>query len=220
MPRTSRRLRNSCLVLAAAGGLLLASHPPGMAADAVPGVQIAEVGGQRVVDGQVPETVSGAVDVTGTANPAQPPNPKPLVADAGDSAFVAVGDRAVLLGTGYGGSGRYEFAWSAEHGKLVDPQASSTELDTDGVEPGTYPVTVKVTDTAGNTATDTVKVVVYRAATLTLLDETKPDATPGTVASGETVDFTVDVPATQRELTVDMSFGEAANDYDLEVRDP
>ncbi|WP_111132374.1 S8/S53 family peptidase [Micromonospora deserti] len=167
--------------------------------------------------------MSGTVPVAGTADlsaTAPAPAPAPLVADAGDSEFVAAGERAVLLGSAYGGTAPYQFSWSSPNGKLIGPDASSTELDTTGLAAGSYPVTLTVRDAAGKSASDVVRVAVYQASKRTLLDRTESDLTPGTVATGERLEFGFTVPAGTRRITVDLSFSNALNDYDLEVHDP
>ena len=77
--------------------------------------------GQDRLEGSRAGTLSGSVTVRGSATvgtSTAPPAPaaKPLVADAGDSSFVAAGASAWLLGTGFGGIEPYTFAWSAAAG--------------------------------------------------------------------------------------------------------
>ncbi|HCT76523.1 MAG TPA: hypothetical protein DGT23_08030 [Micromonosporaceae bacterium] len=203
--------------------MLVLSMTSGVQAAASSSVVIKKVGGQTVKRGQVPSPLSGNVTATGTAVPSSTPPapaPKPLVADAGDSPFVALGDRAVLLGSAFGGSAPYRFAWSTKNGTLIGADNSSAELDTTGLSAGTYEVSLTVTDQAGAGATDVVRVVVYPSSVRTLLDETRTDLTPGTVATGERLEFGFSVPSGTRRLTVDLSFTVAVNDYDLEVYDP
>lgn len=197
--------------------------PTGVAAAAPSTIQIKTVAGQTVKNGKVPSPVSGDVTVTGTAAPQTPiadPAPRPLVADAGDSPFVAAGERAILLGAAYGGTAPYAFAWSSAHGSLIGADQSSAELDTTGLAAGTYEVSLAVTDAAGTRVSDEVLVAVYHTATQTLLDRTETDLTPGTVVTGERIEFGFTVPSGTSRLTVDLTFTSALNDYDLEVYDP
>ncbi|TDB76752.1 S8 family serine peptidase [Micromonospora sp. KC723] len=203
---------------------LIVATPPGTAGAVTSAtVTVATVGGNPVKNGRVSAPLSGTVAVAGRANPSATipaPSPTPLVADAGDSAFVAAGERAVLLGSAYGGTAPYQFTWSSPNGKLVSPDASSTELDTAGLAAGSYPVTLTVRDAAGKSSSDSVRVVVFRSGQTTLLDRTDSDLTPGTVATGERLEFGFTVPTGTRRITVKLSFTNAANDYDLEVYDP
>ncbi|MDP9405120.1 MAG: S8 family serine peptidase, partial [Actinomycetota bacterium] len=130
------------------------------------------------------------------------------------------GEQAQLLGAGYGGSAPYSFAWKSEHGKLVGADAATAALDTTGLAAGRYTVSLAITDAAGNTASDTVVVVVYEEAERTLLAESKADTTPGVTGTGAAVKFPVEVPAGTSSITVDLTWGVAANDYDLRVLDP
>ncbi|MGW2563660.1 S8 family serine peptidase [Streptomyces sp. NPDC001514] len=207
--------------------LLVASFPQAAAgtAAAVDGadVTVATAGGEQVVDGEVRQPLSGTVDVTGTARagtPGGPSAPAPLHADAGDSAFVAAGEQAVLVGSAYGGTAPYTWAWTTDHGKVIGPDAASAALDTMGLAAGTYELRLAVTDARGGTATDTVKVVVTDETTAQLLDETKQDTTPGVFPTGSTVEFPFTVPAGVRSLDVTLSWRTSAQDYDLRVTDP
>ncbi|MQA62562.1 MAG: S8 family serine peptidase [Actinophytocola sp.] len=211
-------LRTSIAALAALS-LLLNPAAASAADNAGPAVQIADVGGQQVVDGKVSGPVSGEVDVTGSADTTQPAEPQPLVADAGDSPFVAVGDNAVLLGSGYGGAAPYEFAWSAEDGELADTDSSSTELDTTGLSTGTYPVTLTVTDSAGKSTSDTVLVAVYEQETAMLLETTHEDLVPGLTGVGQ-LEFRFDVVENTKRLDAKLSWTNELNDYDLFLEDP
>ncbi|MEU2612990.1 S8 family serine peptidase [Micromonospora sp. NPDC007271] len=202
---------------------LLLTGPPAAAA-ATPAsatIKINTVDGKPVRQGKISTPLSGAVTVAGTADPsATPPAPAPLIADAGDSAFVAAGDRAVLLGSGYGGTAPYQFSWSSQYGKLLSADAASTELDTTNLAAGSYQVTLTVRDAAGKSASDTARVVVYQPSQATLLDQTRSDLTPGTTVTGDRLEFGFTVPAGTRRITTDLSFTSPVNDYDLELYDP
>ncbi|MBA2950831.1 S8 family serine peptidase [Streptomyces himalayensis] len=211
--------------LAATASLVLAASLLPAAAAAADGsdVRVTTVGGQEVVDGTVPQPVSGSVDVTGTARTGSrgaAPAPAPLHADAGDSSFVAVGQKAVLLGSAYGGTAPYSWAWTAERGTISGADSASTSFDTTGLDAGTYEVRLTVTDAAGGTVSDTVKVVVVRETTAELLNETKADPTPGVFPTGQAVEFPFDVPSGVASLDVTLSWTTTAQDYDLRVADP
>ena len=156
---------------------------------ATPAITIDSVGGQAVRDGAIKDPLSGTVEVRGSATlgaPAGgPPAASPLVADAGDSPFVPAGSKATLIGAGWGGQEPYAYAWTTSAGAIAEGETSATALlDTAGVAPGTITATLRVTDAAGQTATDTVKVVISRASTPTLLDETKADPVIANVGIG------------------------------------
>lgn len=193
----------------------------GMAATAAD-VAIQSVGGQSVRDGRVARPVSGDVEVAGTATTAASGTPAvpALVADAGDSGFVATGETAVLNGIGFGGAAPYTFAWSASAGKLTDAASAMAKFVATDLAPGTYDVALKVTDRLGQTATDTVKMVVFAPQSSTVLDEDGIDQPPGAVAVGWVASFPFTVAAHTRRLTADLSFGEASSDYALRVVDP
>src|SRR5687768_349617 len=123
---------------------------------AEPRLSIDSVGGKQVVNGTIQGTLSGKVLVQGTAIPGgvnqPPPQPIPLVADAGDSGFALAGERITLLGAGFGGKEPYRFAWISPVGTLEGADAPTAQLITDGVAPGAYDIRLTVTDSAGATA--------------------------------------------------------------------
>ena len=156
--------------------------------------------------------------------PAAATTTAPLLADAGDSAFVGAGGLATLIGNGYGGSGPYRFAWTAPAGAgtlRIGDQASAA-LDTTGAQPGRHVVSLTVTDASGATATDDVVVVVAGPAgePTAVFAQTVADPTPGTFATGSAREFPVTVPEGLASLTVALTWANAANDYDLVLRDP
>ncbi|HET7676372.1 MAG TPA: S8 family serine peptidase [Candidatus Limnocylindrales bacterium] len=213
---SSLRTRVAVAVVAA---LLL----PGAALGAMPTVTITSVGGQPVVDGEVARPVSGSVAVEGTASlngATTQPVVKPLVADAGGSPFIAAGGTGTLLGAGYGGSEPYTFVWSSPVGTIQGADAPTAQLDTTGVAPGTYTISLTVTDAAGRSASDTVKARVYETESAVLLDQTKSDTTPGTFAAMTSVEFPFVVPAGTQQIDVRLSWGIPANDYDMRLLDP
>jgi hypothetical protein len=190
-------------------------------------ITIDAVGGRKIASGEVKGTLSGQVLVQGAAipgNAAPAPDPvaKPLVADAGDSGFTASDSFTTLLGAGYGGVEPYRFAWSASAGTIDGADAPTAQLRTAGLAPGTYDVTLSVTDSAGSTASDTKKVVVYAPVEATLLDETRRDATPGVLSVGApgTINFEFDVPVNTAGFHVHVEWASEVNDYDLRVLDP
>ncbi|HKY52839.1 MAG TPA: hypothetical protein VJM08_00980, partial [Anaerolineales bacterium] len=116
---------------------------------AAPTLTIDTVGSKTVANGEVKGTLKGNVLVQGTAipstaGPTPPPQPKPLVADAGDSGFAAAGNRITLLGAGYGGKEPYTFAWSSPVGTLEGANAPTAQIVTDHVTPGTYEVRLTI----------------------------------------------------------------------------
>lgn len=210
-------------IVAMAASLLLVP-----VADAATGtLSVSSVGGQAVTDGRVADPVSGPVEVQGSASVAdgagEPPAATPLIADAGDSQFVAAGNDATLAGMAFGGASPYAFAWSTPVGAIAEGADSATALlDTTGVAPGTYDLSFTVTDAEGAVATDTVKVVVARTTTATALDQTRVDATPGLLGTGQpgNLDFPFTVaPGTDR-IDVTATWTVPANDYDLALVDP
>lgn len=148
---TRRALRMRIVPLLAALSLLVTPGAAQAAERTAPAIEIGTVDGQSVRKGRVATPLSGEVTVTGTASPssAAADEQQALVADAGDSPFVARGDRAILLGSAYGGTAPYAFAWSTRDGELIGPHSASTELDTTGLAPGIYEVSLMVTDAAG-----------------------------------------------------------------------
>ncbi|HWG55699.1 MAG TPA: S8 family serine peptidase [Gaiellaceae bacterium] len=187
-------------------------------------ITITSVAGQPVVKGSVQHPVSGTVDVRGTAALAtadeETPAARPLVADAGDTPFVATGESATLLGAGFGGAEPYTFAWSATSGELVGGNSPTAQLR--GLAAGTHVATLTVTDAAGTTATDTVKVVVYERQQRTLLDKTHLEPTPGALSTGVpgVVKFPFTVPVGTMRIDAKLTHVVPANDWDLALVDP
>ncbi len=231
--RRPRRRRAAALTttLAAAltAGLLAAATAPVSAAPGVSSpasdVTIDSVGGASVAGGQAKSPLTGTVPVSGTATTAdgpaaEPAEPAPLVADAGDSPFVKSGEQGPLMGAGYGGTEPYTFAWTSGPGSIDGADAPTAAFDATGVPAGRYPVTLTVTDFDGATSSDQVVVVVYEQGEQTLLEESREDATPGATGVSEPIDFPFEVPAGVTSMTVDVTWEVPANDYDLVVLDP
>jgi len=210
--------------LVAGIALILAVSSAALAATAT--LSIDSVGGQPVSGGKVRNPLSGTVNVAGRASLQDAGAPSsgttPLVADAGDSPFVAVGDPATLMGVGFGGAEPYTFAWSAEAGTLTGADAPTAELDTTGLAAGLYTASLRVTDSAGATASDTVEVVVFTAEEQTLLDETRLDPTPGVLSTGApgVHEFPFEVGRGTIRIDAVMTHLVATNDYDLKLFDP
>jgi len=221
-PRTGSHRTLRGLAAAAVAVLMLAG--PTLAA--TPSIAITSVGGQSASGGSVKDPVSGTVTVNGTSagSGGGAPAPKPLVADAGDSSFVKIGQPALLVGAGFGGVEPYTFAWSAGSGAIEAKDAPTASFDTTGLAPGTYTVNLRITDQAGKTATDTVKVAVYDPAPTTIFNQSKNDATPGVLSNGiggtGNVEFQFTVPAGLTTMDVTGSWTLPVNDYDLRLVDP
>ena len=191
-----------------------------------PRLTIDSVAGKDVVDGRIQGTLSGKVLVQGTALPAgvdpTEPQPKPLVADAGDSGFALAGERITLLGSGFGGKEPYSFLWSSPVGTIEGADAPTAQLITNGVAPGAYDLSLTVTDSAGATANDTVKVRISAAQSVVLLDQVKAATTPGVLSGGApgVIEFPFTVPPHTTNMAVHIEWGLAVNDFDLSVYDP
>ncbi|MGH3442802.1 MAG: S8 family serine peptidase [Nitriliruptorales bacterium] len=144
----------------------------------------------------------------------------PLVADAGDSAFVPVGDHVVLHGTSFGGTAPYAHSWSTEAGTVAAPDNPTAVIATDDLEPGTYTATLTVTDAAGASASDTVVFVVYEPALEVLFDEDGIENLPGLVAVAFFARRTFTVPEDTAVMTAELTFGVERSDYELRRVDP
>ena len=206
---------------------LVASLVAGPAANAgTASITIDGVGGRRIADGEVKGTLFGKTLVSGSAIPGavapSAPVARPLVADAGDSPYVASGSPATLLGAGFGGTEPYAFSWTTTAGTLTGASAATAQVDTTGVAPGTYSAALTITDAAGATASDAVKFVVFATESATLLDETRADLTPGVLGTGApgVLEYRFDVPANTLRIEVRLTWSLGTNDYDLRVLDP
>ena len=199
----------------------------GLPAGAATQLTIDDVAGLTPSNGTIPGPLDGPVTVKGTADIDEAAGrlvdkgDDRLVADAGDSPFVEEKGLATLLGTGFGGTAPYSFRWSTEDGKLIGPDAATAQVNTKGLDPGQYTASLRITDAKGATATDTVEFVVYPERDRTeIFNETEADNTPGTAADGSSYDFPFTVEAGLESITVNLTWANPANDYDLEVLDP
>lgn len=218
------QLRIAAARVAATALVISILSGPSLAATA--SIEIDRVGGKRVVAGEVRGSLSGRVLVQGSAVPgaAAPTGSvaKPLVADAGDSAYAAAGAPVTLLGAGFGGAEPYSFSWTSTAGTLEGASGATAQVTTTGVAAGTYTASLTITDSAGATASDTVKFLLYDVVPSTLLDETKADGTPGVLGVGApgTINFPFAVPAGTSKFDVLVSWGNSLNDYDIRVNRP
>jgi hypothetical protein len=208
----------------AVAGLLLVTGP---ILAATPSIAVTSVGGQSASGGSVKDPLSGTVTVAGTSAGSGGSGGqavKPLVADAGDSSFVKIGQPALLVGAGFGGVEPYTFAWSAASGSIEGASAPTASLNTTGLAAGTYTVSLRVTDQAGTSATDTVKIAVYDPTPVTIFNQSKNDATPGVLSNGiggpPSVEFQFAVSAGLTTMDVTGSWTLPVNDYDMRLVDP
>lgn len=216
-------VRSHLRVIAIVALASLLTAGPGLAGTA--SITIDGVGGRKIVNGEVKGTLFGKTLVSGSAVPgASAPSglatPKPLVADAGDSSYVQTGKPAILLGAGFGGTAPYTFAWSSPVGTLEGADAPTAQLTTTGVAPGSHDVSLSVTDSAGATATDTVKIRVFDVST-TVVTKRETDLFPGIVGVlPATLNFPFDVAVNTDRVDIRVTWLNKTNDYDLRVLDP
>ena len=223
MSRQSLAARTIRGLAAAATALFLLA---GQSLAATPSISVTSVGGQSVSGGAVKNQLSGTVTVNGTSSGSGggAPAAKPVVADAGDSSFVKVGQPALLVGAGFGGVEPYTFSWTTANGSIDGANAPTASFNTTGLAPGTYTVNLRITDQAGASATDSVKIAVYDPAPTTIFNQSKNDATPGVLSNGiggtGNVEFQFTVPAGLQHMDVNASWTLPVNDYDLRLVDP
>ncbi|HZN13810.1 MAG TPA: S8 family serine peptidase [Acidimicrobiales bacterium] len=223
------------LVRQVAAGLAAITLAATTVSAAGPSIAVSTVGGQAVQNGSIANPVSGTVNVTGTTSPngATTPAAKPLVADAGDSSFVKIGQPALLVGAGFGGVEPYTFAWTAAAGTIEGADAPTSSWNSVGLAAGTYTVSLRVTDQRGVSATDTVKISIFDPVPVTIFNQSKNDALPGVLSIGVDgqgyVEFQFTVPAGLPSMDVTASWTLAAqaqppvaagNDYDMRLVDP
>lgn len=99
--------------------------------------------------------------------------PGPLTAEAGPDLSVGIGQTVVLGGGADGGSGGTTFSWSPATG-LSNPNVAQPTFTATTIGVTVFTLTVK--DSAGNTATDSMRV---ETAQLPLLAEAGPDLSTG-----------------------------------------
>lgn len=181
-------------------------------------------------------TISGqhrqAIELEGTATGITTSAPAPsLIADAGDSSFVGLGDLVTLHGIANNADGDVTFAWSVagDDSAFDDASLPSPSLDTSGFAAGDLVVTLATTDDTG-TATDTVTLFLYEQVSAVLLDETQDtlvglpeetaDPSLGGLVDGESYDYDVTVPAGASNLRFTVGWSDDVNDYDMYVDTP
>jgi hypothetical protein len=224
-PRSTRTGTRTLRALGtAAAGLLLIAGP---ILAATPSIAVTSVGGQSVSGGSVKDPLSGTVTVAGTSagsGGSSGQATKPLVADAGDSSFVKIGQPALLVGAGFGGVEPYTFAWTAPSGSIEGANAPTASFSTTGLGASTYTVNLRITDQAGASASDTVKIAVYDPTPTTIFNQSKNDATPGVLSNGiggtGSVEFQFTVLAGLTTMDVTGSWTLPVNDYDMRLVDP
>jgi hypothetical protein len=195
-------------------------------AGATAAISVTSVGGQAVKSGAVKDPLSGSVNVRGSATLGTSGSgggavaSTPLVADAGDSSFVKIGQPAYLVGAGFGGVEPYTFAWTTTRGTIEGADAPTAAFGTAGLAAGAYPISLRVTDATGASATDTVTIAIYDPNPTVLLDTTVADSTPGTLLDGSEIRFPFSVPAGTLRIDATISWSIPANDYDAILLDP
>jgi subtilase family protein len=148
-----------------------------------------------------------------------------LIADAGDSAFVQAGEAVSLGGMAWGGASPYRFAWSfgGATSRFTRPTSEGTIFKTDGLKAGDHTVTLKVTDSDGAVARDTVRFRVYSVtATKTILHKSgsvvygAPDETvvdPGTGSpDGSTQEYPFTLASGIRAIDLTLKWADPVND--------
>jgi hypothetical protein len=192
---------------------------PGMAAAAGPqgSIRISTVGGKAIKGSSLSTKLKGSVAVKGTSSlrPTEAPV-APLVADAGASAFVRIGYPRALLGSAWGGTPPYTYAWSTPIGEIKGADSPTAQLiAAQGTAAGVYALSLTVHDAAGRTSSDTVNAVLYNADETTLLDDQVLDLQPGTFINDDKILYDVPVPAGMDYIRADVSWLVDANDYDV-----
>jgi hypothetical protein len=211
-------------LLAVAAGFVIA---PSSAFDR--SVAVTSLNGQAPNEARPPRIPGQTLTVDGTAR-AVPP----LLADAGDSAYVTAGSPITVTGIAGFGRSPYTYSWTAADGsaaRFADATKPNTTFDTSGLK-GPQTLRFTVTDAAGQTATDTVNVVVADATTATVLDETRTTTDPAIgglgsdeEAGGKHYPFAI-APGTtdlHLELSWEQSYKTGVVDlrgFDLTVDDP
>ncbi|HVL90906.1 MAG TPA: S8 family serine peptidase [Actinomycetota bacterium] len=181
-----------------------------------------------------------AVIAPAGAASAPPPQGRALVADAGDSAFLAEGMAHGLSGMAWGGRAPYRFSWSGPGGtaRFTDAAAASTAFDTRGLKSGDYMLSLSVRDAAGRSARDSVKIRVFETKPRTILEEsdTPPFGLPDEMIlghgadspDGQTREYPFSLPAGLLRLDLNLEWDTyvgalgvyGVNDYDLYVEGP
>lgn len=164
-----------------------------------------------------------------------------LVADAGDSAFLAEGTAHGLSGMAWGGTAPYRFSWSGPGGtaRFTDAESASTAFDTRGLTGGDYVLTLAVRDAAGRGARDTVKIRVFETKPRTIFEasDTPPLGVPDELLfhpeagspDGQTKEYPFSLPAGLLRLELHLEWDThytdplglvGVYDYDLYIDAP
>lgn len=214
-------------VVALVVAMLFAASPTAQAAS--PGVTVSSVNGHK--SSREMSLKRGKLSVRGTTRglPA-------LVADAGDSAFVRVGDPVHVAATTANATNPITYEWSYDGAstRFATPHSVSTTFDTKGLPQGPVRLRLSVRDGRGVRATSSVLMFLYQLVTTT-------STTEGTIGPGEnyqlgytdtrTVPYSVKAGTVATDLTLDWEdpnpaaalpdpVGPPLSDLDLYVQDP
>lgn len=217
---------------------VLAAAP---AAAEFPSVTIDSINGESAASGSIKKGVKDTLNVSGSAESIPPATP--LVADAGDSSFVEIGDPANVSGLAFNGEEPYTFNWShaGSSTRFTDPHSQTTTFDTAGLTQGIKTIELTVSDGGGQSVTDTVQLFLYEVTTRTVRDVTQTvspgvpeefvDLSLGGSVDGQSQEFSFKVDPEAFRLSLELEWEKhipldnpvlstGVNDFDLYVDDP